>query len=128
MLLTSREQQHFMLQQSEVEWRCAGHYCRKQGAGCSIRRTTVASHHWIDRSFCTKCIHCSIFPLCIQSNMSPPPAEQIGIGCIFYNCTECSLMIFPQTGTLLEIKPDFLTQCRCTTTLCKQRWDITFRC
>lgn len=43
---TSRERQRFTLQQRGVAWRCAGHCCREQGAGCSMWRTTAASHHW----------------------------------------------------------------------------------
>lgn len=35
-----------------------------------------------DRSSWRKCIHCSTFPLCIQSNMSPPLTEHAGIGCM----------------------------------------------
>lgn len=44
---TSRGRQHSMSQQRGAEWRCAGHCCREQDAGCSTRKTTVASHHWI---------------------------------------------------------------------------------
>lgn len=35
-----------------------------------------------DRSVWMKCVHCSTFPLCIQSNMSPPLTEHTGIGCM----------------------------------------------
>lgn len=35
-----------------------------------------------DRSVWRNCMHCSTFPLCIHSNMSPPLTEQTGIGCI----------------------------------------------
>lgn len=43
---TSRERQRFMLQRRGAGWRCAGLCCREQGAGCSMRRATAASHHW----------------------------------------------------------------------------------
>lgn len=35
-----------------------------------------------DRSVWMKCVHCSTFPLCMQSNMSPPLTEHTGIGCM----------------------------------------------
>lgn len=46
MQLTSRERQRFMLQLRGAWWRCAGHCCRGQVAGCSMRRPTAASLHW----------------------------------------------------------------------------------
>lgn len=46
MQLTSRVRQRFTSQQRGVEWKCAGYYCREQGAGCSIRRIIAAWHHW----------------------------------------------------------------------------------
>lgn len=40
-----------------------------------------------DRSVWMKCVHCSTFPLCIQSNMSPPLTEHTGIGCMMLMMT-----------------------------------------
>lgn len=51
-----------------------------------------------DRSVWIKCVHCSTFPLCIQSNMSPPLTEHTGIGCM--------MMIMTGAQTQPAIFPD----------------------
>lgn len=49
---------------------------------CTVSLPSLPFCLSIDRLLWTKCIHSSIFPLCIQSNMSPPLTEDTGIGCI----------------------------------------------
>lgn len=44
--LTSRGRHHSMLQLRGAAWRFAGLCCRQRGAGCFMRGTTAASHHW----------------------------------------------------------------------------------
>lgn len=43
---TSRGRHRSMLPLRGAAWRFAGLCCREQGAGCSMRGTTAASHHW----------------------------------------------------------------------------------
>lgn len=48
-----------------------------------------------DRSFWRKCMHSSIFPFCIQSNMSPPLTEHTGIGCMVMGARKRPAAVIP---------------------------------
>ena len=130
---------------SRKQWPAVPQICWKQNSNTDQIDAFIVSYSILpfclstDRSFWTNCIHSSIFPLCIQSNMSPPLTEHTGIGCIMLvHCAqrrpaECVCVC-------VCVSPPPAENCRggknknqllgrsATTSCCKVRREIIFRC